>query len=286
MTGGGPPSGHRTADLVLLLVTAGWGATFPAIKAAVAETDAMVFMALRFGLTIPLLFLLLGRRSVRGLAAIRGRGAVLGGLLFASYAFQAFGLETTSATRSAFLTGLSVVIVPMIYVVIRRRTPGLRVMAGVLLSLSGLFLMTRPDLGHFEVGDALTLCTAAAYAFYIVYLEAFTVNGDSEPYIAFQALFMAGCAAALAVPAAAREFHWHPGLTIGLAVTVPVTVVTLIGVTRFQARTTATRAALIYAAEPVFAWMIASVWLGERLDASGLAGVGLILAGVLVAILG
>jgi len=286
VTGRVSPRGHLTADLVLLGVTAGWGATFPAIKVAVAGTDPMVFMAIRFGLTALILAALLRRRLFAGLAAIRGRGLLLSALFFSSYAFQAFGLTTTSATRSAFLTGLSVVIVPMLYVIVRRRMPGALPLAGVVLSLAGLLLMTRPDLGRFETGDFLTLMCALVYAFYVIGLETFTGDGRADAYIGIQALFSAAAACVLAVPRAVHGIRWSDGLTVGLLVTVPVTVITLIGLTRFQSRTTATRAALIYAAEPVFAFAVAWLWLGERLDGSGVAGVALILAGVLAAVFG
>jgi drug/metabolite transporter (DMT)-like permease len=270
---------------VLLGVTASWGLTFAAIKDAVSAIDADLFMALRFWFTLAILLIIFRRHFFAGWRGRIGQGILLGGLLFLSYSFQANGLETTSATRSAFITGVSVVLVPMFYIPMRRRHPGPGPLAGAVLSVAGLFFLTRPDMGRLAPGDILTLGCATAYAMYVVYLEVFTENQSAEPLIGLQTAVM--CVATL-LPAAGSLSDpptWGSHLWIGLAVTVPVTVFTLIGMTRFQARTTATRASVIYSAEPVFAFFFSALWLGERLDASGLAGAGLIMAGVLVAVL-
>jgi len=68
-----------------------------------------------------------------------------------------------------------------------------------------------------------------------------------------------------------------------LAVTVPVAILTVVAITRFQPRTTATRAAVIYSAEPLFAFLCAALWLNERLDPAGAVGAALIVGGILLA---
>jgi drug/metabolite transporter (DMT)-like permease len=276
------------AELVLLAVTAAWGLTFPAIKIAVAELRPSVFMAARFLLVLVGVFLLYRGRLFRGWRGSVGAGLTLGLLQFASYAFQALGLEHTTATRSAFITGLSVILVPFLYVPIRRRAPGLLPLLGALLALGGLWLMTRPDVGALNRGDLLTLGTAVSYALYVVLLEKFTLEHPVEPLMGQQALVLAVSslvAMPLLDPHVLTGDFGAPGAgaLTGLLVTVPIAMFTIVALTRWQRETTATRASVIYSAEPVFALAFAAVWIGERLDALGLAGAGLILGGILVA---
>jgi drug/metabolite transporter (DMT)-like permease len=284
---GGALRRRRTAEWVLLAVTAVWGLTFPAIKLAVAEVRPSVFMVVRFGLALLGLFLLTRGRYFRGWKGHLGAGLLLGGLLYASYAFQAVGLASTSATRSAFITGLSILLVPFFYVPIRRRWPGLRPTLGAFLSIGGLLLMTRPDLGPLNVGDLLTFGTAVSYALYVVLLEVFTQESGEDRFVGMQGVVMALLALLwlpLFEPDAVAASHPGPATWLSLLVTVPVAMFSLVALTRYQKATTATRAAVIYSAEPVFALLFAALWIGERLDLLGLGGAGLIMAGILVAV--
>lgn len=288
MKGSAPPP-HRTADLVLMAVTAAWGLTFPAIKQAVGDTHPLLFLGLRLLLAFAGLLLLFRGSLLRGWRGRLTQGLVLGAIFYVSYATQAVGLQYTSASRSAFITGLSVALVPFLYVPIRKRAPGLLPSLGAALAVAGLFLLTRPDLGRMNRGDVMTLGCALAYAFYLVLLERFGTDRPAEPLIGLQAATAAGLGL-LALPAmplvgAGRAlFHAGPGLWIGLAVTVPVAMFTIAAQTRWQPRTTATRAAVIFSAEPVFALIFSALWLGDRLDGSGLLGAALILAGVVLAV--
>ena len=163
-------SDRRRAEIILLGVVAAWGLTFPAIKVAVTDVTPALFMALRFGLVLVGLAAIGRGRYSKNLKVGWRSGLILGLLLWASYLFQALGLAHTTATRSAFITGLSVVIVPLVYIPLRRRMPGWRVVVGIALSVVGLFLMTRPDVGRLNLGDILTFGTAISYALYIVIL--------------------------------------------------------------------------------------------------------------------
>lgn len=300
---GAAPAGHRRADLVLLAVTAAWGTTFPAIKIAVAVVPPLLFLAARFLLVFLGLVFLFRRTFFTGWRGRHREGFTLGLLTYASYAFQATGLQYTTASRSAFITGLSVSLVPLLYWPFRRRLPGLWPSIGAIACVAGLVLLTRPDLGRLNTGDIMTFGTTLAYAFYVILLESFTVQRPSEPLIGLQTFYMLifsllgwpllGRFTAAAHPAASLRsipevvalFTGSPPALLGLAVTVPVAMLTMYGLTQFQKRTTAPRAGVIYSAEPVFAHLFAALWLGERLDGSGLAGAGLILLGMLAAVL-
>lgn len=284
--GSAPPRNHRRADLALLGVTAAWGSTFPAIKVGVAVVDPLVFYALRLTLALLGLALLFRRSLFTNLAGRWRQGIVLGLLLYVSYLAQAVGLQYTTASRSGFITSLSVILVPFLYVPLTRRNPGLWPSLGALVCVAGLFLLTRPDVGRLNRGDLITLACALIYAFYVVLLERFSRGRSPEPLIGIQGLTMAA-AALVALPLAQR---WpgraellHRDLWAGLAVTVPVAILTVVAITRFQPRTTATRAAVIYSAEPLFAFLCAALWLNERLDPAGAVGAALIVGGILLA---
>jgi drug/metabolite transporter (DMT)-like permease len=279
---------RRRAEAILFLMVAAWGLTFPAIKVAVRDASPGLFMALRFGLVLVALAAIGRGRYSRDLKPAWKDGLVLGLLLWGSYIFQAVGLKYTTATRSGFITGLSVVIVPLVYVPLRRKMPGWRAMVGVVLSLVGLFVMTRPDAGDLNIGDILTLGTAVSYALYVVLMDGQADAARRDALIGWQALVMAG-ASFLAMPLLdgrqaldARHVLASPNLLAGLAITVPVAVFSILAITHYQRRTSAVRAGVLYSAEPLFAALFAALWLGERMDAAGLVGGGLILAGILL----
>ncbi|TPW10285.1 MAG: drug/metabolite transporter (DMT) superfamily permease, partial [bacterium] len=280
-------SDRRRAEIILLGVVAAWGLTFPAIKVAVTDVTPALFMALRFGLVLVGLAAIGRGRYSKNLKVGWRSGLILGLLLWASYLFQALGLAHTTATRSAFITGLSVVIVPLVYIPLRRRMPGWRVVVGIALSVVGLFLMTRPDVGRLNLGDILTFGTAISYALYIVILELRSHVDRLDALIGWQALVMA-VASILAVPildgvtgtGGGMAGHGSitgiltalqhtslptaaslagPNLMIGLLVTVPVAIVSILAITRFQRRTTAIRAGVLYSAEPLFAALFAAL---------------------------
>jgi drug/metabolite transporter (DMT)-like permease len=287
-------SSSRTADLMLLAVTVCWGVSFAAIKTATHYASPALFVAVRFT-AATLLLLALWPWLLRGEpTAVRRRGyrilgdpptlrwgLLMGTLIAAGYTTQTVGLTTTSADNSAFLTALSVVLVPVLVFLVHGEKPGRPVMAGLGLALLGLALLTRPDLGRTTTGDLWTLGTAAAYA---VYLERLSAALKRVPYLPLLFWTVAVCAAwnvLLAATVETRVWHWHAQLAAALAVTTLLsTLLALYLQNRFQGRTTATRAALIFSAEPVFAAAFAWALLGERLTGWSLAGAALILGAV------
>ncbi len=293
-------SRRRRAELMLLLVTVCWGVSFPAIKSATPYVSPALFVAVRFGIASALLLagwalaarFRPGAADAGPVAALRRPaaarwGVLLGLLLAAGYTTQTLGLHTTSAQNSAFITALSVVLVPLVVFVLHGVRPGREVTAGVVLAVAGLALMTRPDLGGLRAGDAWTLGCALAYALYIERLDRAL---RAAPYLPLLAWQMLACAAATALWAATAErVVWRPGAPLATALAVTVLLSTLLALglqTRFQGDTTPSRAALLFAAEPVFAALFAWWWLGERLDRWAVAGAGLVLAAVLVTELG
>src|SRR5262249_5211408 len=154
----------------LFAVATSWGATFPLAKRLLVELPPFYYLALRFALASVLLFAVGGRQLTRlGMRGLRD-GILLGALLTAGYGFQTVGLRTASATVAAFLTGLSVVIVPLLGA-LRGRRPGLLAWIGVLCAALGLaFLTLRASAGtRVGMGELLVLCCALCFALHIVY---------------------------------------------------------------------------------------------------------------------
>ena len=276
-----PESDRRRSEVALVLVAALWGLTFPLIKGALDDASPMGFLAVRCPIALALLWPLCGRRPPARGSVLPGIG--LGLLLAASYYLQTLGLVVTTATRSAFLTGLSVLLTPLLYPVLTRRRPGRRVVAGAAVSAAGLYLFTDPTGGGFNRGDGLTVAAAVVLAVYVIGLETATRKHAFESI----ALLQTAVLAAAFLPAPLLEGRFPDptrAFLVGAVATGAIMAVTVYGLSRFQRNTTAVRAGVIYTGEPVFAALFAFLLLGETLDARGAAGAAVILAGILTAI--
>lgn len=279
----------RRADAVLVAITAFWGVTFVVVKDAVALADPFTFLALRFLLGAVLLSVV----AWRGMYGRRllGAGTGLGVLLFVGFACQTSGLQFTTPSRSAFLTGLSVLLVPFLSIAFHRRRPAAASLLGVALAVAGLWALAGGGFGsgagaHLGKGDGLTLCCALAFALHITLIEQLARAHRPAPLVAVQ-LWTVAALAAVTVAVLGSRLQSTPAFWSAVLITgVGGSAVALLLQAWAQARTTAVRAALVYALEPVFAAAY-SVALGrEQLGLRELAGGGLIILGVLVSELG
>ena len=286
------------ADLALLAVTVVWGTTFVMVKDALAAAGPFTFLAVRFTLAAlvmaPLLVAGQQRRAWSGRLTVAG--AAVGVALFAGYAFQTVGLQFTTPARAAFITGISVVLVPLISAAVLRRSVGRGAWIGVALAACGLAsLSLGPDLlagaplfqGATAAGDLIVFGCALAFAAHIVLV------GEISPRHGTMVLTLAQIATAAVLGALFAAVVEHPTGAQVLAILPPAAftgvVATVLAFTvqvRAQRFTTATHTALIFSAEPVFGALSAYLLIGETLSPLALAGCGLILAGMLVAQLG
>ncbi len=294
-----PPPSRREAlraDAVLVGVTVIWGSTFVANRLVVTgEMPPLLFLLLRFTLAGVVLFLLArGRPRTPGLWA---DSLAVGGLTAVGIAFQLAGQVYTTASKAAFITGLSVPLTaPVAYLVTRRR-PSSENLAGLAIATAGFGVMAWPrEVSGINSGDLLVLVTALAYAYVVVRLSESSGRHDVRRFAAGQIAFAA--ATTLLLRLAVQPFLGRPesvfraearplvidpklvGLLLWMALA--ATVVTFLLMTWAQARMSATHAAVIYALEPVFAALLAAPILGERLSGRELWGGGLVLAGILV----
>ncbi len=290
------------ADLGLLFVAFIWGLTFVMVQDAVQAYPVFAFLAARFLFALIGLSPLLWRRRhdlrTLGLTGIGPRlgpqllaGVWIGCFLFAGYSFQTAGLLFTTPAKAGFITGLSVVIVPLLGILILRERPTIAVISGITLATVGLGLLSLAggDLsGGINPGDLLVLACAFSFAAHI-----FTV-GRFAPRMNALLLTMTQIATVVVLAGAAALLFegptaWPPSgqpLFAALFTGLLATALAFGLQTRAQRFTTATHTALIFATEPVFAALASFVLIGELLGPAQLAGCGLILAGMLAAEMG
>jgi drug/metabolite transporter (DMT)-like permease len=281
------------ADALMLLVSLVWGSTFVLTKQSVAGFPVFAFLSLRFGLATVVLCLAFGQRlrslSRRTITA----GVVIGVVLFAGLALQTIGLRYTTASKSAFIASMSVVIVPILSAAVLRDPPARPAVVGILLATLGLALLTLPvgNLGEstgawlgWQRGDLITFGCAICFAVQIVCVSVFAQQTDAMSLTIIQV----AVAALLSALAAGLVEGWPSSVPadVGLAAAftgVMATALAFAVQNGVQAWTSATRTALILTTEPVFAALLGYVMVGERLTPPALAGCGLILLGMLLA---
>lgn len=277
-----PTVARIAAALSLAAVAVVWGATFPLGKLVLRHFGPFQYLALRFGLAALLMAPLAWRdRGRLGAAGLRA-GLLAGAVLFAGYALQTVGLRLTSASHAGLITGLNVVIIPLMLLVWRRRAPGGALGAAVLLAVAGLWLLLWQG-GGLGAGDALVLGCAAALA-----LQAILVGrvARAVPAAAFACVQVAAVAVLAGLWAAAGEPA--PGavpLSAGAAIAFMAVAATLgayVAQAWAQRVVSPTRTGLLFAIEPVAAVGFGVAWLGEPLGARQAAGGGLILLSVVI----
>lgn len=276
-------------DLVLIGITALWGVTFAVVKDALQQSDPFTFLALRFsvgGLTATLL----ARRQLLQRNVVLP-GMILGLFLFAGYAFQTVGLVHTTESRSAFITGLAVILVPLVSLGLFRRLPQPPSVVGVAIALAGLYVLTGGlanggGQGNPLLGDLLTLGCAVTFAFHIALTEVFARKAPPLALVAVQ-LWVVALLSAASLPFVDVRVDWSGGFLPAVVFTGVFASAGAIALqTWAQARTTAVRAALIFSLEPVFAATVAVVLGRETLGMRELLGGGLTVLAIVVAELG
>jgi drug/metabolite transporter (DMT)-like permease len=267
----------------LLAVTAVWGVTFVQVKDAVALYPLFAFLAIRFAIAT-LTLAVPGTRRVRSLGrAGIGAGALLGLLLAAGYVLQTAGLERTTVSSTGFVTGMYVVLTPLLALVLFRSRIAPAAWAGVGVSTAGLALLAGVHAGS-AGGDLLVLAGAAVYSLQIVLMERFAPRYDA---VAFTLVEMAAACSGLLVVALARgELGVPRGWTVWGALLVTgvfASALAFLVQTWAQRRTSATRTALAFTMEPVFAALFGITLAGDRLGALGWTGCAAIMAGIVLA---
>lgn len=288
-------SDSALAHVLLLGVVFVWGATFVLVKDALRDASPLVFNLLRMSLAFVAL-VIIHHRGLRGV----NRRAVLSGLvvgifLAAGYQFQTAGLARTTAAKSAFITGMVVVFVPLLTAIPALRPAGVHAtrwtaFAGALLAFGGLFLLTTPAgtswsglFSQIGLGDLLTLACAVAFAGHLLSL-AHTSQRVPTGQLATLQIGFAALVMAVTLPLGGKPYlNMTPRLVVALAITSVLATAAAFTIQSWaQQHLPPTHTAILLTLEPVFACITSFVVLHERLTSRSLVGAGLILAGIVV----
>jgi drug/metabolite transporter (DMT)-like permease len=279
------------AELALALCTFLWGSTFVVVKNSLDHSSVFVFLALRFtlagvcmGVFSPGIFRTLQREEI--FAGVR-----LGFFMYCGYAFQTAGLRYTTASNSGFITGSSVVLVPLILALFWGKHATLWVYFGTVAAGAGLYFLTVPASGvaHLNRGDVLTFFAAISYAVHIILVGEYAREHSAAALSVLQVLACAVMAWLTAF--GAHAIRWQPmsfasSAELWIGITVCAVFATAVAFSLqlwAQQYTTPSHAAILVTLEPVFAVITSYFVLGERLGLRSVAGAGMVLAGILAA---
>ncbi|KPK99678.1 MAG: hypothetical protein AMJ91_06930 [candidate division Zixibacteria bacterium SM23_73_3] len=280
-------SPSRKAELFLLLLTFIWGTTFPLVKTALFFSSPFVFLTFRFGLATLAIWLIFSKKISFKDKGVLKAGAIVGIFLFFGFAFQTMGLKYTAASKSAFITGLFVVMIPPLSFLILKEKIRIFSLIGVILAVSGLYLLTRPKGSEFNLGDLFTFFCAVSFSFHVIFVQIYTKRFDFLTLTFIQILITTVLTLPFMSVFEEIKLVYHPQLILAILVcAILATALALWIQNRMQKDTTTVKAALIYAMEPVFAAIFSFLLLGEVLGWLGILGGGLILSGMLCSELG
>lgn len=275
----------------MILCTLIWGATFVVVKGALDHASVLAFMAGRFFVASILMGIIfradLRRLTRREIIA----GAQIGFFMFSGYAFQTAGLVHTTSSKAAFITGFSVVLVPVFLALFWRRRINFWVWSGAFAALIGLYYLSVPSGGFSGLGrgDLLVLAGAALFGLHIAFVGHYSPR-HSVGALSFVQVATTAVLTLVALPFASLtgwepfRMEWTPGLLVAVLITAVLATAVCFSVQVWaQQYTTATHTAIIFSLEPVFAVITAYILTSERLNRRGLFGASLILAGILLA---
>ncbi len=272
------------ADFALVIITVIWGGTFVMVKNALDAVGPATFIAFRFVIATLALLLIFHRRLVGISREEIQAGGLIGLCLGTGYILQTIGLQYTTTGKTGFITGLSVVIVPILAAVLFRKPPSWGAIAGILIATVGLGLLTLNENLSMDKGDLWVLGGVVGFAFQIITISHFAPKYDPIRLSVAQTATVAVLATITGFLFEKPDVHlpldaWGAIVFTGLVATALVFSLQI----TVQKFTTPTHTALIFSLEPVFAAFFGWWWAHEMLGWKELLGCGLILSGILLA---
>ncbi len=272
------------AYILLILTTFFWGVTFVVVKDAVNQVDVFVFLAQRF-IAAALILLLLWpflKRPINGKTLLKG--GVLGVMLFGGFAFQTVALLYTSASNTAFLTGLNVVFVPLLSAVIFKKAIAAKSLAGAVLAFIGLYLLCATGTSwSFNKGDLFGFACSICIAIHIIYTGKYARECDVYWLTTIQLGVIGLLSLLIAYFTGHDALAWYPEIRDALIICVLfATIFAFLVQTGMQQFISPPSTALIFCLEPVFAAVCAYFLIDENIGVNGLIGAGLILLGMIL----
>lgn len=266
------------ADFSLFMVTLAWGSTFILTKYAIDWMPMYNFLAIRFAMAFIVSSAIFYKRMMKINREVLKYGVIIGSMMFFLYAFQTAGLLYTTASKSAFITGMTVIMVPVFSSIIIKRRPEKKVAYCTVLAFIGVGLLSlNGSMDGVNIGDVLTLISAFAGAIFIILVGKYTVKVDSVVLAITQfAVVSVTCAIVSLIfetpVLPPNTMVWADILFLSIVCTAGAFIVQNLA----QKFTSPTHVALIFTGEPVFAAIFGYVFIGEVLSAQGMIGAVLI----------
>jgi len=275
----------RVALTGLILATMVWGFTFTIVKSALIDAPPFGFLAWRFLLATLMAMLVFHRRMCQLTSVEISGGIVCGIFLFAGFSFQTFGLVTTTASKSAFITSISILLVPVILILARVQSIRPKIWISMLLAITGLYLVLNPKGTGITVGDAVTFGCACSFAVHIIFQDRYSKQQvDTLRFFVIQAAVVSMLSFGNHLVFESRPVLWSSRLITALLIT--ALAATLFGfgmMIQAQKVLSPSRTAIVFSLEPLFATLFA-IWVtGEIFTVAGWVGGILVIAGVILA---
>lgn len=277
------------ADGSLLFVAFIWGSTFVIVQKAIQFLPPHLFNATRFLIAALLLLLFIRKKSGKNILSLDLflSGSFLGFFLFLGYAFQTTGLLYTTSSKAGFITGLSVMIVPLLSIWLLKDKPRPVIFLAAFIGIIGLYYLTIGDISSMNIGDLLVFFCAVAFALHITLTSKFAKKFNALPLTIVQlgsvSLFSFLSFYFFERHSFTPSSFMNRDVIITLAITsILATSAAFFIQTKYQQFTTAARVAMIFAMEPVFAAITAYVVIDELLSSNGIIGCLLIFLAMIV----
>lgn len=278
-----PNTKQTLAVLGLLTVTAIWGSTFILVKWTVAQMDVYYFLFLRFlAASIFMVVIFPGQFKKIDLATVKA-ALVLGALMCVAFIAQTEGLRFTTASNSAMITGLYMVFIPFCLFIYPVEKPLLFSLAGILLALPGMFLLTRYGFNGINKGDIVTLVAAFAFAWQIIFTGVYSKRHSIVPLVVIQFVLITVVCGVITLAKGSETTSISPIAWTTIIVTaVFATGLALSVQVAAQRVIDPTRAGIIFAMEAVFGALF-GWWLGgEAMTPAAFAGACLMVGGMAI----
>ena len=264
----------RKSELLLLLAVVLWSTTFVVMKDSLHSISPALLVLIRFAIASAVVYALFRRRIAFTWQNLL-KGLAIGIPEYLGFMLQVTGLTMTTASKNAFITGLCVVIAPIMSFLFLRENRSWKVLLALVLAVDGLWIISfgfTLRIGGMGTGDFLTLLSAFAFAVQVFMIHLFSDRDSFYATTFFQLLAVAVCSLAYTLltkqTLAVNPVAWPSLLYLALF----TTVITLLLQNRYQHDVTVAEASVIYSLEPVFATLLAALLIGERMGPAALVG--------------
>ncbi len=267
-----------TARIGLTFVTLIWGVTFVLVKQALNDAPPFYFATLRFGLATILSLVVVNQKLFQLTKNELIGGIICGFFLFLGYGFQNFGLMNTTASKSAFITSVSVLLVPILLVTFNLQKVKWKIWVAVLIAIMGLYLLIVPGGGELNLGDILTSACALSFALHIILQDIYIKKKIRLfPFFCIQSGFVTLVSFLNAIIFESSTIIWSDRLFVAIIITgVLATFIAFIIMIWAQKILNPSETAIIFSIEPVAAALFATALGGEVLGLWGWIGGGLV----------